>query len=194
MDHILKDIDQNLLQQWGFSFDGSNWSHPNYPFKLTKNSNGYLLVLQDGSTSPHPITTATELLISITQSVPYYLSKVGGNQKFLNKEAEMQRLASLLSDFFNFDPNIKFGMHLDQNGNGALAPGNAYTLTLMSGSEATFKVIHGNKNKAVTDIVYLNPTAMGYHVLKNMFNDDIISVQIQCNDDSWEPFFGIGID
>jgi len=193
MDHIIKDLDSNLLQQWGFEFDGANWTHKNYPFSLTSTNDGYLPVLKDGSSDLHPIKSATALLQLIVRVAPYYL-QLHSDTQLLNKEAELQRLANLLQDYFKFDPNLKFGMHLDPSGNGALGPANAYTLTLLNGSEATFKVTHGTKSKIVEDIVYLHPTAMGYPVLKKMFNDEIISVKIECSNGEWEPFFGVGIE
>lgn len=192
MEHIIKELNSELLQSWNFKFDGSRWNNKYVPLSLQKTESGYLPVL-DGAPEMQCITTNSQLLRILSQLLPYYVMQ-HSEEQCLNQEAEMERVTKLISEYFDFDSELKFSMHLDSAGQGALEPANEYTLTILSGIEASILVTHQHGDEIIVDEIYYSPVSISYKMLKKLFNNDaILTVQIRNNDGTLVPFFGVGL-
>jgi len=202
MDKIIKKLNAEFLESWGFTFDGANWIHQNYSFKLAaSNKEGtYMVIIPDAEIgqTPPPIESNTGLINLIMANSVDYIRKFMDGKKFISQTAQGEALAKAMSDYVGFDKNLSFRLIGDQFGRMGLHPDNEYTHTLMSGLECEFRITlvsDDDPEVESTDLVYFNPECISYNFLSNLFPDcEIRKVEIHdINNDIWTPYFGTGL-
>lgn len=202
MERIVKTLSNEILTEWGFHFDGFYWIKSDLPIKLQKGNDGKYIVQIENvpiGQNPPPIDTNSKLIQLILAFAGNYIQMKVKDKKFLNQKAQGMAIANALSEFMNFDKNIRMRLSMGNMGQGGLTPDNEYTHTLISGIELEFHVIHENKeNGPALDVIYYNPECISYNFLRSLFNDDEIkSVSVIGIDEKGEkvetPFFGCGL-
>lgn len=214
MEHIIKKLSRDLLEEWGFEYDGYYWVHRNYLFKLINSNvpNTYMVFIEGAGIgqTPPPVETNSGLLQLIMAFSEKFIQEQLKDQKFISPQSQGQALAKALSDYLQFDQNLRMRLVLGAMGQGGLVPDNEYTHTLLSGYECEFKVylnqvstlgpgVKGiNKPTNRTETIYYNPECISYQFLESLFPGHIISkveVVSTSNDgsDTVTPFFGCGL-
>lgn len=215
MEHIIKKLTRELLESWQFTYDGYYWVHENYPFKLINSNkpNTYMVFIEGAGIgqTPPPVETNSGLINLIMAFSESFIQKQLKDQKFLSPQAQGQALAKAMSDYLQFDQNIRMRLVLGAMGQGGLVPDNEYTHTLLSGLECEFKILFtqslslGNGVKGIgtvksdEEIIYYNPECISYLFLESLFpNKTISKVLIKSTDkstgeDTWTSFFGCGL-
>jgi len=202
MERIIKKLNAEFLESWGFTFDGANWIHPNYTFKLAaSNKEGtYMVIIPNveiGKTPP-PINSNTGLINLIMANSVDYIRKFMDGKKFISQSAQGEAMAKAMSDYLNFDKDLKFRLIGDQFGRMGLRPDNEYTHTLMTGFECEFrvtKVSYDDSDVESSEIIYYNPECISYNFLSQLFSDsEVRKVEIHdIKNDIWTPYFGTGL-
>lgn len=202
MDNIIKSLNSEFLESWNFTFDGVNWIHPNYCFKLTaSNVKGTYMVIIDGveiGQTPPPIKTNSGLLNLIMYDSVNYVQNYLKDKKFISNKAQGEAMAKAISEYLGFDTNLSFRLVEDQLGRMGLHPDNEYTYTLLTGYESKFEVTLMDPTDPevnTVDYIYYHPECISFNFLRQLYPDcSIISVKIY--DESnlvWTPFFGLGL-
>lgn len=202
MKKIISKLTRELLEEWGFTYDGYYWVHFNYPFKLiTANKpNTYMVEIEGAGIgqNPPPIETNSQLLQLIMNFSGLYLQSRMKDQQFLNQNIAGQFMAKTISEFLSFDKNLSFRLMMSAMGQGNLAPDNEYTHTLISGYECEFEVsmVDSDGDKRV-ETIYYNPECISYPFVSSLFEDcEVTSISIVSRIDTEvevTPFFGCGL-
>lgn len=193
MEHIIKPLNSDLFTKWGFKFDGYYWTREYCPFKLcASNKDGVYMVILDqakpGQTPP-PISNNGQLLQLLAQVSGLYIHEHMKDQTFFNAKAQGEYMAKLMSDYFQFDQNLKFRLSPAPGGLG-LEPDNEYTATLMSGNESTFKV---KWSDGTEELLYYHCTVVSYSFLRDLKGMAPEMVWVISSEGEETPFFGCGL-
>lgn len=202
MDKIIKKLNSEFLESWGFTFDGVNWIHKNYTFSLTaSNKEGTYMVnipnAEIGQTPP-PINSNTGLINLIMVDSVNYIRGFMEGKKFISQTAQGESMAKAMSDYLKFDQKLSFRLVSDQFGRMGLHPDNEYTHTMMSGLECEFRVTmysYNDPEDEFTELIYFNPECISYNFLSQLFyKNEIKKVEIHdVTNDVWTPYFGTGL-
>lgn len=204
MEHIIKALNQQLLQDWGFTYDGFYWLHKNFIFKLQNtNKEGTYLAEIEGvpaGQNPPPLSNNSHLMQLIIQTAQVYIQNELKNKTFLNASAQGKAIAEIVSNYLDFEPRLHFRLAPDPSGMGmGLMPEDEFTYTLISGYECEFRVVYESKEGGLsTEILYYNPECISYGFLKQLHEDaEPVKVHIVGKDkegnEELTSFFGCGI-
>jgi hypothetical protein len=198
---INQKLSQQFLTSHGVEFNGMNFVIKGTDIKLisTDDESTFMVNIPNlplNIQQPKPISTYSELIRLMLDTLPAYLTK----GKDMKTKEELEASASAIVQAFSFDPEIKVVFALSPMGV-QIVPGNEYTFTLIQATEMEFKVFYTISGEEHEDEFSISPECVSTHYLKSylarLHNIDqnvieISSVSIKVND-AYEVFVGSGL-
>lgn len=204
MKRVIRDLNREILIEWGFDYDGYYWVHPNYPFKLiNSDTEGTYMVHVDDAplgTTPEPVSnTSTLLNLVMAVSTIYVGSRI--DQESTDIDTQVPKITELLKEYLSFDEDLLFKFVVGENGQGGITPGNEYTYTLLSGLEDDFVVGMEKFGSGVQEYrnVFCARECMCLRYLQDLFPGHIIisvemkNIDMLAEENPFEPFYGSGL-
>jgi len=195
MDKPIVLLNDEVLTQFGFTFDGYYWVSPNIPFKLvlSNQDNTYMVEIPgaDIGQTPPPIKTNHQLLLYMSQMAGGYLQQcIEPIAQVMEPQQLVEEVQNILSRYYNFqDERLKMVGVLNPTGI-EVRPANEYTLTIQSGVQMRFLVYFEGDTE---EEIFFNPACISYPFIKSLFPDREPSAVDVMTSDGWQAFFGVGI-